>query len=353
MYRKLFGTSTIFLLALSTLLFQSAANGSAEGSPVRARIEQEDFWQLMTKGKLQADLGNYEIATEAFSSIAEDETAPKALRWEALVRLGLVRSAAGDARKGLEAFRTVQAKYSEEPEAVRFLTYAVARSVLGKNWIDFKAEFEELLRSAEIVSVEDSKMDGTGPKVVYLQRDEIELKAVWKPIPSHQAEVAVYELDKILALDMVPPAVERVIEDRPGSIQLWVKGCRVLQEVQGQAPTTKDWRNQLSRMKTFDNFIGNRDRNAFNVLVDPTWSIILIDHSLGFSNETELLDPPVRFDRQLVEKMRNLDPIGLQARLEGILAKNEIENVLKRRDALLALVEQLIEEKGEAQVLFR
>jgi tetratricopeptide (TPR) repeat protein len=349
------------LFVLSFLLTAPAVAHDGYGSnrePVTAE-QEKDFAALMTKGKLAADLGNYESASEAFASIAYDETTPTALRWEALVRYGLVLSAAGETTKSREAFKTALVTYSEEPEAVRFLTYAVTAGVAGKIWLDFKAEFEDLLQTAEVVSTEDIGNVEYGVKIVYLERGEIELKAIWKPIvsqtpprESYQAEIAAYELDKILELDMVPPTVGRNIEGRPGAIQLWVHGCKVYRDVEGQTPKTPEWSRELSRVKTFDNLIGNRDRHAVQILIDPTWGIVLIDHSRAFSSEEDLEDPPMQFDRRLIEKLRTLSKIGLQARLEGILVKKDIENILKRRDRLLALVEQLVAEKGEAAVFF-
>jgi hypothetical protein len=275
------------------------------------------------------------------------------------VRYGLVLSAAGDTTKGREAFKTALMNYAEEPEAVRFLNYAVTGDVAGKIWLDFKAEFEDLLRTAEVASTEDIGNVEYGLKIVYLERGEIELKAIWKPIvsqtpprESYQAEIAAYELDKILELDMVPPTVERNIEGRPGAIQLWVHGCEALRHVEGQTPTTPEWNRELSRTKTFDNLIGNRDRHAANILIDPDWEIVLIDHSRGFSGVEDIEDPPMQFDRRQIEKIRGLSKVGLQARLEGILVKKDIENILKRRDRLLAFVEQLVAEKGEAAVFF-
>ncbi len=52
---------------------------------------------------------------------------------------------------------------------------------------------------------------------------------IWKPVQkgrrnglweSHQAEVAAYELDKLLVLDMVPPTLIREIRGQKGSLQL-------------------------------------------------------------------------------------------------------------------------------------
>jgi hypothetical protein len=348
----------LFLTTFLSLLLTSWAV-AYDGDPAPGMAEQEkDFTALMTEGKLESDLGNYINASGAFASVAFDETAPTALRWEALVRYGLALSAAGDTRKGREAFKMALAEYSEEPEAVRFLTYALTRDVPGKIWLDFKREFEELLRSAEVVSTEDIDPGENRPKIVYLARGEIELKAIWKPEvqrpsahESYLSEIAAYELDKTLSLDMVPPTVVRNIGDRPGALQLWVHGCDAYQNVESQAPETAQWDRELSRAKTFDNLIGNHDRNGANTLIDPSWGIVLIDHSRAFSVE-DLEDPPMRFDRRLIDKIRSLSKVVLQVRLEGILGDKDIESILKRRDKILAFVEQLLAEEGEAAVFF-
>ena len=77
-----------------------------------------------------------------------------------------------------------------------------------------------------------------------------------------KSEVAAYELDKILQLDMVPPSVERVIEGQKGALQLWVHGCKVYEDVGKEIPQTVSvsWSHQLSRAKMFDNLIGNTEK---------------------------------------------------------------------------------------------
>jgi tetratricopeptide (TPR) repeat protein len=361
---KIVGLRTPMFLILSLLSLLSIAPTLADGSgeliPVALAVEQnKDFPSLLTEGKLEADLGNYDKASVAFTSVAYDETAPTALRWEALVRYGLVLSAAGQAERGREAFKTVLEKYSGEPDAVRFLFYAVTGDVEGKIWLDFKPEFEELLRSAEIVSTEDIGMGANHPKVLYLKRREIELKAIWKPLESRTSssessnlDVAAYELDKILELNMVPPTVERIVEGLPGSVQLWIYGCKALREVKDQPPDTNRWNRDMWRVRTFDHIIGNRDRNLGNILIDPSWGLVLIDHNFAFSGTGDRMQPIKFFDRMLVEKLRRLSKVGMQARLEGVLAEQDIENILKRRDDLLTHLEQLIAEKGESAVFF-
>ena len=343
---------------LALLLSGSQPAESSQARKLSQVREPQDFTRLLTKGKLEADLGDFDSASHAFAAIAKEKAAPHALRCEALVRLGSARSAAGDIRASVEALREARATYSEDPAAMQFLTYAVARAGRGRIWIDFKAEFEELLQSASVVSAEELLSGVTGPKKIELQKGEIELSAVWKaiahqgPLDHYLHEVAAYELDKILQLDMVPPSVERVIEGQKGALQLWVHGCKVYKDVQEETPQTASWSHQLSRAKMFDNLIGNTGRNKMNILVDPSWDLVLIDHTQSFSSEKKLLDPPVQFDRRLVEKLRHLNSAGLSLRLQDILDMDAIEHLLERRDALISYMEQLIEERGDARVLF-
>jgi len=155
----------------------------------------------------------------------------------------------------------------------------------------------------------------------------------------------------MLGLDMVPPTVERIIEGRPGAIQLWINGCKTYAELRGKTPATSSWNHQFSRKDLFDALIGN-SRNQAALLVDPDWEIVLVDHYLGFSSDTELRNPPSQFDRRLLAKLRAFREDELQIRLNGILGREDIRNMLKRRDALLAHLAKLVAEKGEAAVLF-
>ena len=91
----------------------------------------EDPSSLLTQGKLDADLGNREAAAKAFAAVADADDAPAALRWEALVRLGLVRRDAGDADGAVKAYERVWAEYGKDKEALRFLVQAIAGAVPG------------------------------------------------------------------------------------------------------------------------------------------------------------------------------------------------------------------------------
>ncbi len=106
-------------------------------------------------------------------------------------------------------------------------------------------------------------------------------------------------------------------------------------------------------MQTFDNLIGNRDRGPMTILVDPSWDIVLIDHSRGFDGKVVApQNLPARFDHELVQKLRALDQTDLEHRLGGLLDKAHVEDILRRRDNLLKHIQTLVDGKGEEAVLF-
>ncbi len=232
-----------------------------------------------------------------------------------------------------------------------------------KTWVGRYEEFEELLQTAEIVSIEDIGTGVTKPKTVFLKNGDQIFQAAFKPIrrgrqggfwESYQAEIVAYELDKLLGLDMVPPTVVRKVDGDMGSLQLWVADCQPYGDVAKKIPQTPSWSHQLSRMKLFDSLIQNEDRNAGNFLIDPDWHIILIDHSRAFISKTRLEDDrlPGQFDRRLVERMRALNQEDMDKLLEGLIMGNQIEAIMTRRDAILDYMDKLIKEKGEARVLY-
>lgn len=95
----------------------------------------QDARELLTEGKLEADMGNRSAAEAAFTAAAADEEGPAVLRAEALVRLGVLRRDAGDARGSIEAFERSFKEYGQDKDSLRLLVHAVAGSLPGqKRW---------------------------------------------------------------------------------------------------------------------------------------------------------------------------------------------------------------------------
>ncbi|MBW1758681.1 MAG: hypothetical protein JRJ80_21320 [Deltaproteobacteria bacterium] len=53
-----------------------------------------------------------------------------------------------------------------------------------------------------------------------------------------------------------------------------------------------------------------------------------------------------------MENLRGLQAEELRTRFKGLLLKDQIEALLARREALLAHIDKLIQERGEDAVLF-
>lgn len=251
------------------------------------------------------------------------------------------------------------------PSLVRAEEAAVAADATSdaRVWIDRHAEFEEFLRSAPIERLDDLDVGVTGSRRAFFGPGLAE-SAIAKVLPprfrgdffeSHRSEIAAYEMDRLLGLNMVPVTVERRIEGELGSVQLWSEG-RVLANVESQAPRNPaEWSRQVRRYRVFDALIANIDRNAGNILIDDDWNVILIDHSRAFAVDTMPNEKQItRIDRELFTALKALDEETLRERLRPWLFDDSaLRGLLGRRDKIVARLERLIEERGEAVVLSR
>ena len=146
---------------------------------------------------------------------------------------------------------------------------AFTQGLGSKIWVGRYQEIEEYLRTGECVRMEALAFNYT--KRCTLRPGGPFARMAWRPLPpgvhsgfseSYRTEIATYELDKLLKMDMVPPSVERQIQGNKGAAQLWVENV-----VDGTDPTPPPppekvhWEAQVVRMTMFDSLIGNRDRN--------------------------------------------------------------------------------------------
>ena len=233
----------------------------------------------------------------------------------------------------------------------------------SKVWIGRYGEFEDFLKTAPIVRMQDIGTGVTHPRRAFFAAGGLATSAIVKNLPpgvhggfwdSYKSEIAAYELDKLLALDMVPPTVERRVERDLVSAQLWIEDCRPVANVdQSQRPDPVAWNRQVNRERVFENLIANIDENAGNVLVDPGWDIILIDHSRAFfSDQMPFEKQMIHVDRPLFDKLKTLDEETLMARLKPwVRSGGTVRDILKRRDKIVARFEKLIGERGEPVVI--
>ena len=233
----------------------------------------------------------------------------------------------------------------------------------SKVWMDRVQEFEDYIRTAPVTKVTKVGLGVTSPNRAYLAPDGLVESIAWKPIKpgiyqghyeSYHAEIAGYELDKLLGLNMVPPTVERRVNGELGSASLWVLSTRMFKEMKpNELPTGPAWDRQVRQMKLFQDLIGNDDPNAGNLLVDRAGNLILIDFSRAFTSNKTLYFKLERVDPDLWDKMKALTPESLTAALEKSLGKSEIRAIIDRRDRMKKDIDQLVAAKGEAAIFIK
>jgi hypothetical protein len=240
---------------------------------------------------------------------------------------------------------------------------APAQQESAAGWIDRADEIAAFLREAEVVRVEDIGVGVTNPKRAYVAPGGPVESFMWKPIEpglyrgyweSYKAEVAAYELDKVLGLHMVPVTVERRLSGDVGAAMMWLSPTRSFTDM-GGIPTPPDthlgrWNLQLIRAKMFDNLIYNIDPNQGNWLVDPSWNLFLIDHSRAFTDGKKLVQEMTRIDRALWDRMKELDQATLTTALGSWMGEGEIRAILERRDLMADAIARLVSAQGEANV---
>jgi hypothetical protein len=80
----------------------------------------------------------------------------------------------------------------------------------------------------------------------------------------------------------------------------------------------------------------------------------MIDHTRAFRLGKDLLKPQQleRVERSLLQKIRELTSSGLTDAMEAALTTDEIKAMLVRRDAIVALFDARIAQRGEGAVVF-
>ena len=122
---------------------------------------------------------------------------------------------------------------------------------------------------------------------------------------NYRFNLAAYELDKLLGLNLVPPSVERLVNGRPASVIWWLDNVAMNEldrRRKGIDPPDPDsWGRQVQAVRVFDELISNTYRDTApplylnsvwdNLLITTDWTIWIIDHTGAFRTRRELQDP--------------------------------------------------------------
>lgn len=231
-----------------------------------------------------------------------------------------------------------------------------------------REQLENFLSKARVVKVTKGRAGGrTAPWIVSLDDERMKGQAIFKyvhrPRPamipdSYCYELAAYELNKLLGLDIMPTVVARKLDGRSGSLQLMLTG--VITEAQRQRkgltpPDEEAFQQALAEVVVFENLVYDQCLDQDDILINMnTWQVWRIDFSESFAPVPELLtDCPIRrCSRELFNSLSQLEAGQLTGKLKPYLSQQEMEALLKRQDLIIAAIKKLIEEQGEEAILF-
>jgi hypothetical protein len=185
---------------------------------------------------------------------------------------------------------------------------------------------------------------------------------------NYKFNVAAYELDKMLAVNLVVPSVERLLNGRPASVTWWVDDFAMNEldrrRKKTDPPDLKRWNEQVQAVRVFDELISNTYRDPSpplylnsvwdNLLITREWTVWLTDHTGAFRIREHLLDPDslTMCPRTVLGRLRDLNRELLERMLGKYLSSQQLEALDVRRTLIVRHFDALIASKGETAVLY-
>lgn len=240
-----------------------------------------------------------------------------------------------------------------------------------------KEQIKQFLLTAEVVGSKESSKGKSHPSRLTLSngtithdasfqsidehKDSMQLETgvtVYNFVDSYKYNIAAYSLSEMLGIDdMLPVYVERKWKGRTGSLSWWLAVRMDEQErlkLKLEPPNSETWNRQMHRVRVFDELIYDTDANLTNVLIGPDWQVWRIDFTRAFRDNTDLRKSAnlSQCDRQLFQKLKELNGKELEEKARHYLTKDEVHAVMARREKIVKQFEKLIQEKGENAVLY-
>ncbi len=238
-------------------------------------------------------------------------------------------------------------------------------------------QIRDFLRTGRVIKSRQTSMGVTNPWRLTLQKGRLVHDAhfqaidIRKPIErfatgrteinfvdSFHYNIAAYELARLLGLEhMVPVTVARKWRGQTGAIAWWLpkkwdEGDRIKQKL--EAPDPQAWNRQIYRLRIFNQLIYETDANLGNWVITEDWKVYRVDFTRAFRLHHDLENPRdlVQCDRQLLEKLKQLNEADVERVTKPHLTKSEVKAVMARRDVIVAQFQKLITERGKDAILY-
>jgi hypothetical protein len=180
-----------------------------------------------------------------------------------------------------------------------------------------------------------------------------------EPLPdSFKYELAAYELNKYLDLSFVPTAVERTINNTPGSLQAFIENAIRQSDMKREDFVPADpeaFDKAMADLKVFENLVYDRCDNERDTLIQrETGQIFRVDFSEAFAPESRTIPgcEILRCSRRLYRKLREWDQDKVKILLVPYLNEEEIRALHARQGSIIRMINKQIQEQGESAVLF-
>lgn len=237
---------------------------------------------------------------------------------------------------------SLKVKYS--PKQIGLYSSQIAYSKLVPLAGRVPQKVETKLKSMAIKS--KKSISGTHKNEVFEVTLEDGTKGIWKPHAeklesNYRTEVLSYEFDQKFNFDLVPPTVERVVDGKKGSMQLFIE-----KPDQYATPWKSDY--EEARQWTFDYLTAQGDRHPGNWFVDQHGKFVSIDNGISFNNITsphrlnwvDVRKPITQFlateeGRAIMVELKATDFNAFKKEMSGYIGERQAEKAIERMKFLM------------------